>query len=90
MDELISLYSHKERIVLYYQYPAMVYLKNNDADPLQIVEYLKQNYASENTVLIGVSHHHPKFLKSLQSVVNDHIRPKLQSSPSKSKLLEEK
>ena len=32
----------------------------------------------------------PKFLKSLQSVVNDHIRPKLQSSPSKSKLLEEK
>ena len=70
MDELRESYPSKERIVLLYQYPAMQFTQLFDIDPLQHLKELERKYLKEDTLLVGVSHQHPRFLKQVQVTLN--------------------
>ena len=73
MQELQKAYADKKRIVMLYQYPAMQFSHLFDVDPLQHLQELERKYIKEETLLLGVSHQHPRFLKQLQVSLNQRL-----------------
>ena len=82
IEDLQALYntgngsSKKSRIVLLYPFPAIA-LGPYSQDPLSQLEALKKRFGGDDygnttsaTLLIGISHQHPQFLKALQTTFN--------------------
>ena len=70
IEEIRQVFQDKQRVILLYQYPAMQFSSAADIDPLQHLKELTRKYMRQSTLLIGVSHQHPRFLKQLQANLN--------------------
>ena len=84
ISDICGLYSDKQRIVILYQFPRPK-ISSDDLDAFQQMNQLKQKYKDQRTLLLGVSHLHPSFLRRLQIAMNDQLFPPTKPMMSKNK-----